>query len=890
MNRPLILLCAALALCTGAAGQTATTRDTTIQAVRIGYIDVSRSALAGAVDQVTAERMNKGLITSSLDALNGQAAGVQITGNQEAMVSAVRVRGTTSLTGGNDPLVIIDGVMTDLSALSAIFPSDIQSFTILKDASETAQYGSRGAAGVIEVATKKGSSQQFHISYDGTVGFEQIYKRLEMLSGSEFRQVGNAIGMPYYDQGGDTNFGRSIERTGFVHNHHVAFGGGTKTANYRASVGVMEHKTVIRNSNYRSYFAKLDISNKAFDNRLKVDLGIFGSIHKNDVLPFKQKLLYSAATFNPTVPEGPNADGSYTQIPEAVWISNPYSLLQMKQNEDNGHFNLHLNVTVDLARNLSLHAFGSYTYSNVNNGHFYPSYVWSHGEAYRGNDKNEDLLGNLSLNYSLDIGKSALQLMALVEGSKQKSTGFFTTVTNLSSDGFGNENLSAGAARPWDGTDSYYTDALMQSLLFRAQYTFDKRYTLTVNARSDASSKFGKNHRRGFFPSVSAAWVISREKWMKALPFITNAKLRVGLGRSGSLGGIDSYNSLQLVHPNGVVSVGGAPATTLGIIRNANPDLKWEVKNTFNVGLDVSLWDGRMAASIDFYRSKTSDMLYVYDVPVPPYTYDKLLANIGSMENRGLEIGFGITPLRTADVELAINMNWSFSRTKLLSLDGYHDGQYLTAPASKGIADLWGAGFHGASGVVNQVVGEPLGVFVLPHCKGVYEVINGYKAFDVTEESYICGQATPKATMGSNIAFRYRHWDVTMQLNGAFGHHIYNGTANTYMNLLSLPNYNVMKGAPEAKIIDQTISDYYLERGDYVNIDYVTVGWSVPLSSKYIKQLRLSASVNNLATITGYSGLTPMINSSVIDGTLGIDDKNVIPPYRSYTMSVSIRF
>jgi hypothetical protein len=188
------------------------------------------------------------------------------------------------------------------------------------------------------------------------------------------------------------------------------------------------------------------------------------------------------------------------------------------------------------------------------------------------------------------------------------------------------------------------------------------------------------------------------------------------------------------------------------------------------------------------------------------------------------------------------------------------------------------------------VVGEPLGVFVLPHCNGVVDVINGYKVFDVTSESYICGQATPKATMGSNIAFRYHNWDVTMQLNGAFGHHIYNGTANTYMNLLSLPNYNVMKGAPEQKLIDQTISDYWLERGDYVNIDYLTIGWNVPVASKYIKLLRLSVSVNNLATITGYSGLTPMINSSVINGTLGIDDKNVIPPYRSYTMSVSIKF
>jgi hypothetical protein len=235
-------------------------------------------------------------------------------------------------------------------------------------------------------------------------------------------------------------------------------------------------------------------------------------------------------------------------------------------------------------------------------------------------------------------------------------------------------------------------------------------------------------------------------------------------------------------------------------------------------------------------------------------------------------------------------MNWTFERNRLVSLNGYYDGQYLTAPDMKGISALWGAGFHGASDVVMQIVGEPLGVFYLPHCNGLTTNADGSKSYDVTSEKYICGQATPKAMMGSNIAFRYRQWDITMQLNGAFGHKIYNGTALTYMNMLSLPNYNVMQGAPEVNIQDQTISDYYLERGDYVNIDYLTLGWTVPLRSRYIQGLRLSASVNNLATITGYSGLTPMINSSVVNSTLGIDDKNTLPPYRSYTFALSIQF
>ena len=866
-------------------------RDSTVN-VRIGYSSGNQNTLAGAVEKVTGERINKGLVTSSIEALSGQAAGVQVTtgGNQEAMVSAVRVRGTTSLTGGNDPLVIIDGVTSDLATLSTIYPADIESFTILKDASETAQYGSRGASGVIQVATKKGRQSQFHISFDGTVGFEDIYKHINMLNASQFRQAATQLGLDFIDKGANTNFSKTIERTGFVQNHHIAFGGGSETANYRASVGVMEHKTVIKTNNYRTYIAKLDISQQAFENRLTVDLGLFGSLQKNNYLPFQQKLLYSSNTFNPTYPDGVNNDGTYSQVTDALWINNPNSLLTMKQDEDNGHFNVHLNATYSLLENLKLRVFGSYSYNTVNNSHHYPTIVWSHGEAYRGNDKSEESLGNISLDYNLKWKNSSLNLMALLEESLEKGTGFYTTVSNFSTDAFVYDKLSAGSARPWDGTDSHYTDAHMESFLLHAQYSLLDRYTITANARADASSKFGKNNRQGFFPSVSGAWVISKEEWMKHLPFINNAKLRVGYGLSGNLGGIGPYNSMQLIQPNGVVPVNGALVTTLGIIRNANPDLKWEVKRTFNVGLDLLLWDSRIALTIDHYHSKTTDMLYVYDVPVPPFTYDKLLANMGSMKNSGLEIGFGITPLRTKDMDLTINMNWSFERNKLLSLDGDYNGQHLTAPTMTGISSLWGPGFHGASDVVMQIVGQPLGVFYLPHCNGLVKDDDGSLYYDVTDGKSICGQATPKAMMGSNIAFRYRQWDLTIQMNGAFGHKIYNGTKLNYMNMLSLPNYNVMQGAPEMNIQDQTISDYWLERGDYVNIDYLTIGWNVPLRTKYVQGLRLAASVNNLATITGYSGLTPMINSSVINGTLGIDDKNVIPPYRSYTMSLSIQF
>lgn len=902
MQRRLWLLAA---LFVSASLQAQTLKDDTI---KVGYVGTNQKTLTGAVDKVGEDRMNKGLVTNSLEALSGQAAGVSISSgtNTSAMLSSVRVRGTTSLTGGNDPLVIIDGVSSDLTTLSNIYPADIESFTILKDASETAQYGSRGASGVIEVTTKKGSVGNFHISYDTNLGFESVYKNLKMLDANGYRDVTEAMGLQIVDNGYNTNFPKSITRTGFVQNHHVAFGGGTEESNYRASLGFQQHNTVIQSISNRNFTAKFDVSQKAFDNHLTVDLGVFGSFQKYKYIYDEQKLFYSAATFNPTFKKGRNSDGSWSQYSDASQINHPQSLLDIRDHEDNAHFNTHLKATVDLGHGLTATAFGSYSYSVVNLSQFMPTYVWSHGQIYRGESKVEELLGNLSLGYEHTWGIHHLDALILAEASKNTLKAFHTQASNLSTTDFGYNNLSAGAVRLWEATGSAFEDPRMASFLGRVGYTLMDRYIFTFNARTDGSSKVGKNNRWGFFPSGSAAWLLSDEEWLKSVTWLSTLKLRGGYGLSGNLGAIDCYNSLQLVAPNGVVSVDGTPAVTLGIIRNANPDLKWEVKHTFNLGLDFGIFGDRVMLTADYYTSKTKDMLYMYDVSVPPFTYDKLLANLGSMRNSGFELGIGASIIQKKDIDLNVNVNIAFQKNKLISLSGYYGNEYLSTPDFTAIGDLNGAGFHGGNNhIVYQVVGQPLGVFYLPHCTGLKQNADGTYSYEIADldgdgvvnldddgDRYIAGQATPKVLLGSNISFRYKAFDVSLQINGAFGHKIYNGTSLSYMNLGSLPYYNVSREAPKRRITDQTATDYWLESGDYINFDYLTVGWNVPLSKKvkYVKSLRLSLSVNNLATITSYSGLTPMINSSVVSGTLGIDDKRSYPVYRSYSFGLSIQF
>ena len=874
-------------------------------------VNTHNSMLSGSIDRVTEDRMNKGLVINSLDALNGQAAGVNISNGADrmAMLSSVRVRGTTSLTGGNDPLVVIDGVNSDLATLSSIYPADIESFTILKNAAETAPYGSRGASGVIHVTTKKGHGGKFHISYDGNVGIEHTYKNIQMLNRNEYLRTAKQMGLYHIEGDYDTNFPDALTRTGLVQNHHIAFSGGSEESNYRASLGFMDHQTVIRDRGNRNFIAKLDLHQKAFDNLLKIDLGVFGSSQLNNGIFDVQKLFYSAASQNPTYPNGRNDNGGWDKNSTASQIGNPISLLDQQEDEKALNFNSHLTLTFDLAPSWKFIAFGSYSYNSFENMEYLPTYTWAQGQAYRGEKKTENWLVNGQLIYNHKWGEHALKGVIMGEYQNNTQSAFFTTAKGFTTNAFGYNNLGAGSLRPYGGTGSGYEESSLASGLLSLEYNYKDTYTLAVNVRADGSSMVGKNNRWGFFPSVSATWDVLKSLWpgrtTASKQLLTMFKIRTGHGISGNLGGISAYNSLEMLKPAGMLLWEGTPIVTMGIVRNANPNLKWETKSSNNIGADMGFWNNRFVVTAEYYYTKTRDMLYLYDVSVPPFAYDKLLANLGSMSNQGVEIGLGLTPILQRDMELNVNVNLSFQKNKLISLSGYHDGNYMAASDITPIGELNGAGFHGGyNHITYQIVGEPLGVFYLPHCNGLVKDEDGTYYYGIEDldnnnveniedggDRYVAGQAMPKMTLGSNISFRYRNFDVSLQMNGAFGHKIYNGTSLTYMNMGSFPDYNVLPEAPQSNIYDQTATDYWLEKGDYLNFDYLTFGWNVPLGkTRYISALRLSLSVNNLCTITSYSGLTPMINSFVVNNTLGIDDKRSYPCYRSYAIGVSIQF
>lgn len=850
---------------------------------------------------------SRGGVNNALDVLSGQAAGVNVTSNgldRMAMLNSVRVRGTTSIIGGNDPLVLIDGVTSDVLTLSTIYPADIESFKILKNAAETAMYGSRGASGVIEVKTKKGTGRGFQISYEGNIGFEQMYKHLDMLNAEEYVATAKALGIYCNDGGFNTDNYKVITRTGMVNNHYLAFSGGTPQSNYRASFGVMDHNTIIKRMGYKVFVAKVDVTQKAFNNKLTGDFGVFGSSFKDHDIFDTQMLFYSAACQNPTFPAGTDKNGNWLKNGSATRINPPGILLDEKNDSKDLNFGAHIKLSYDFNPNWRISTFASYLYGSTENGMFCPTWVWAQGNVYRGEFKKEEWLGNVALSFKKQFGIHKISAEANSEYRKLTKTAFWVYAKGIPTNDFGYNNLGATAARPYGGTESTYEDQSLASVMGSVTYTLLDRYTVSANARGDGSSMVGDNKTWGFFPSVSFTWDMKKEAFLANIKPLSMLKLRTGFGQAGNLGGISAYTTMNTVRQNGIVPVNSSPTVTLGMVRNNNPDLKWETKKTFNIGADIGLFANRLMLTAEYYYSETSDMLYAYEVPVPPFAFNTLLANIGSMSNRGFEFGLSVQPINKKDMELNINMNLSFQSNKLISLSGDYKGMSMTAANITAIGSLDGAGQNGGdNNVVYQIVGQPLGVFYLPHCKGLVKNENGSYSYDIEDidhngkvdlsdggDRYIAGQATPKVTLGSNISFRYKDFYIALQMNGAFGHKIFNGTGLAYTSMACFPDYNVLKNAPQKNITDQRVSDYWLEKGNYLNFEHLTIGYNIPLKSMVIRSLRVSCNISNLGTITGYKGLTPMINSYVVNSTMGIDDKRNYPLYRTYSLGLSVQF
>ena len=890
------------------------------EVVVLGSAVGTKRTVSGAVARIGKKDMNQAVAPSAADALKGKVSGVVISqsGGDPMGTTNIRVRGTSSLSGGNDPLVIIDGVYGDMTMFNSLQPGDIESMTILKDASETAQYGSRGAAGVIVVTTREGKDGRSSITYNGTFGVNKVFKNIEMLSADAYRATAKSMGLTFDDLGGNTNWLDEIERsTGITQNHNLAFSGGNDNGNYRASLGFIQKQGAIRNSDMRNYTAKLDAQQLAFNKKLKLEMGVMGSEYEGKQQYDMQKIFYSAASYNPTYPNTKNATtGKWDEDMLANEIFNPLGQLEIDNRYSVGVVMAHGKATWTIVDGLFLSAFGSYTKANIDLKRYIPTDIRQgelngNGWAYLNSIQRNDLMGNVQLTFTKDFGKHHIDALAVMEGQRYKTFTHMQQAKGFQTNYFKYNNLQAGANVSWGDVTSDSKEYTLSSYMARVNYMFADRYIVTANLRADGSSKLGSGHKWGWFPSASAAWVISKENFMKDVKWVNNFKLRAGYGVTGNQDAIDPYTSLALYGPNGVTPVNGTNTTTFAVQSNDNPDLKWETKSTFDVGLDLSLFNSRLNITLDWYTSKTKDLLYNYTVPVPPFTYENLLANMGEMSNHGFEIGIRGDIIKTKDFTFNSGLNLSFQSNKLNSLSGNYKGQELTTSEHIQVARINAAGLTQNYGVTYLIEGQPIGVFYLPHCEGIdkdgkYIITdldqNGNVDTGDSGDRQICGQAIPKAYLGWDFTFNYKNWSLAMQFNGAFGHKIFNGTSMTYSDLSNFPTYNVLADAPARGIKNKVISDYWLENGDYVNFEYLQLSYTFnkqQLKTKYIQNIKLGLAVNNVCTITGYSGLTPMINSASLVqqaegtttyGTLGVDDKRIYPLTRTFSFNVGITF
>ncbi len=876
------------------------------EAIVVGYAVGNKRSVSGAVEKVTAEKLNKGYISNAIEALAGNVPGLLITNNGGNINGnpTVRLRGTTSLSGGNDPLVIIDGVFANLNQLLAIAVEDLADLTILKDASETAQYGSRGAAGVIVATTKRGERGQYSVEYSGKFGLGTIAKSIEPLNATEWRELRDQItpgaGL---DMGYDTEWMKWVRNdVSTQNNHNVAIIHGTDNFSMRASIGAQLQNSLIRETTNDNYNMSFAANQKALDGILVFDLNLRAS-QRNQVNI--NNPMSGALTYNPTFPGFRNPEtGKWDRDPNSMMAGHPGESFDQPTYMKGNNITASGKITWNILKGLQLSAFGSFGRVLNSNKSYSPTTISSSvGRATISNTERTDMMGNMQLTYVKNIGKSEINALLLAEAQQIETFNSSMSASNFDSDKFGFNNMQAGAVVNYGSISSSATENALLSYMARLNYMYDNRYVITANFRTDGSSKLGKNNKWGFFPSGSVAWLISNEGFLKGAQYISSLKLRAGYGVTGNQDAISAYNSLQVMSPSGTTTYEGIPTVTYSISSNANPDLKWETKYTFDVGLDFAFFKSRLSGTVDYYRSTTKDMLYTYQVPVPPFVYTTLLANMGEMTNNGLELALRGDVIRTKDWTLNVSANAAYQVNKLISLHGTYQGQELTTPKYIVLASGTAGGLTSNTGVTYMTEGKPLGIFRLP-------VHDGFNVDDLGRKSYKVkdldgngidlsdegdreefGQAMPKVTANLTLNLKYKSFDLAAQFQGAFGHKIYNFTNMCLNDLSGFPMYNVLKSALAENIFGLSHTSYYIENGDYVNIAYITLGYNLPNSvvkNSKIKGLRVALSCNNVATITGYKGLTPMINSASIDG--GVDARNIFPIMRTYALQLNVKF
>lgn len=878
--------------------------------VVIGYGTARKSDLTGSVATVKSKDFNKGLVSSPEQLINGKVSGVQIMSNSGSASagSTIRVRGGASLNASNDPLIVLDGVPLEQGGisgnssnfLSMINPSDIESMTVLKDASSTAIYGSRASNGVIIITTKKGQQGAVKVNFNTTNSLQTRAQMVDMLSRDEFVNVINQFGDANQKSllgTANTDWSNEVYRTAFGTDNNLSVSGSIdKWLPFRVSVGYYNQSGLVRKDNVERWTGNVVLTPSFFQDHLKLTINAKGTLNNNSFN--NGGAVWAAATFNPTIPvySGNDKYGGYNEALDAdgypvnAGVRNPRGLVDLYDSKSKvSRFigSMDVDYKVHFLPDLKLHATVGADYAKGDGTIYVPVYAaqsYNKDESLGGSDykygpqKNENRLLTLYANYAKyfeDI-KSNVDLTAGYDYQYWKST----TPLYYTKSAAGT-NLSTVKASDYRH--------VMLSYYGRINYSFDGKYLLTATVRRDASSRFSKDTRWGTFPSVALGWTLTEEPWLKNQKVLSNLKLRASYGVTGQQEGIGNYNYLPVY----TYSVTGAEAFINGqYINTYRPeayvsDLKWETTTSWNFGLDFGFLDGRIGGAIDFYTRKTKDLLASVPTAAGTNFSKTILTNVGNVDSKGIEVSLNATPIQTKDWEwnLSYNFTWQNMKVKNLSLTkggsqtnvkvGPSIDAYQFQVLSEGYEPYMFYVYHQ---LYDSKTGKPI--------EGAYADLNNDGEINESD-LYRYHSPAPKYIMGLSTSLRYKQLTLGMSFRANIDNYVYNGmgmstgafeTVSYNNSQLNNLNTSFLKTGFKTR---QYLSDYYVENASFLKLDNLSLSYNVGKINKWAS-LTVSAMVQNVFTITGYSGTDPEVPNGM--------DNSFYPRPRTYSVSLGLQF
>ena len=880
------------------------------EVVVVGYGTALRKDVSGSVASVSTGEFIQGNNTNPLQQIQAKVPGLVITqpGGDPNGDYNVRIRGATSLEG-QPPLLVIDGVAIDdfNRAITTLNPVDIASYDVLKDAAAAAIYGSRGANGVILITTKKAKYGATTFEYSGYGSVETISNRFDVLNAEQWRDATaadpNASG---YDLGANTDWQKEITRSAYTQSHIFSASGGSNQIRVRGSAGYINQQGIAINTGKEVLTARLSADIRSANDKLNIAYGINTSVINRNFLPDQ--------TSTAQVRQGGAYVFSYTPSYLPVWTvhdsngeyyqpsgpPNPVFLLEeLYSKQKQNFFQTSVKADYELIDGLKVGALAALSNGNDTYDRFWPPRINSTDEpsAGKSNANKQNFTGDLHFNFKKQFGDHSFDLTGVYEYNKFVKDGFSVNARGPVVEGLLlTNNLGTATSVSPSDISSYKDEVRIISFLGRLVYNYQDRYILTASFRRDGSSKFGPNNRWGNFPSAAIAWRISNENFMSGNRWL-DLKLRASYGLTGNQENLPPYNYQTLYGPSGPYYFNGSYGQSYGVVQEGNPDLKWEVRESLNFGMDFSLWDDRVNGMVDVFSDKTSDMLFLYNIPQPPFVTNQTYANAANATNKGVELSLGGYAISNDQFRWNIRANIGAVRNRITNVLGEFKGFDLSVTNSHyGYAS--GGSFQYLN-VTEIKEGYPAGVFWLPQHAGfdekgnelfvTYDGEGKVTGTDVTftdkDRQYI--NPTPDFEWGLTNTFSYRNFDLSIFIRGVQGSKVF---ANSLLNLGStayLPAANVTGRALTDGFVNKpNISTFWLEDGSFARLENVTLGYTLS-QIKGITKLRIYAVGTNLFLLTKYDGVDPEVN---VEGPQRYIDFSYYPKTRSFTIGLDISF